>query len=228
MQTHSKLDVETSRFLFYFEAASRRPPILCRPVWRARRFLKKPKSRLSASSHGRHLNSVGAKLLIASTALRAYRNRHLGTPMRCCEAWKSIENCCEPISFECVDFQRLSRFIVNLTRENLAEREAEITNLPWTLTEKDNAQARCRIGQRAWRTKKTCFVSALSLMKRTTPWKTKMSREEGFVRIEVPFSKHVSKARDITSRRISYDMLRRLLKTSVGSLIGPRLMSSLS
>ena len=29
---------------------------------------------------------TGAKLLIASTALRAYRNRHLGTLMRCCEA----------------------------------------------------------------------------------------------------------------------------------------------
>ena len=27
---------------------------------------------------------VGAKLIITSTALRAYRNRHLGTLMRCC------------------------------------------------------------------------------------------------------------------------------------------------
>ena len=39
--------------------------------------------------------------------------------------------------------------------KNIAEREAEITNLPWTQTEKDNAQARCRVGQRAWRAKKT-------------------------------------------------------------------------
>ena len=46
--------------------------------------------------------------------------------MRCCEAWKPIENCFDPISFECVDFQRLSQIIANLTRENLAEREAEI------------------------------------------------------------------------------------------------------
>ena len=50
-------------------------------------------------------------------------------------------------------FQRLSQIIANLTCENLAEREAEITNLPWTQTEKDNAPARCGIGQRAWRTK---------------------------------------------------------------------------
>ena len=31
-------------------------------------------------------DSLGAKLVIASTALRAYRNRHLGALMRCCEA----------------------------------------------------------------------------------------------------------------------------------------------
>ena len=99
-------------------------------------------------------DSIGAKLLIASTALRAYRNRHLGTLMRCGEAWKPVETCFDPISSECVDFQRLSQIIANLTRENLAERDAEITNLPWTQTEKDHASARCRIGQRAWRIKK--------------------------------------------------------------------------
>ena len=54
----------------------------------------------------------------------------------------------------CIDFQRLSQIIANLTRENLAEREAEISNLPWTQTEKDAAFARCRSGQRAWRNKK--------------------------------------------------------------------------
>ena len=64
---------------------------------------------------------MGAKLLIASTALRAYRNGHLGTLMRCCEAWKPIGTCFEPISLECIDFQRLSQIIANLTRENLAE-----------------------------------------------------------------------------------------------------------
>ena len=44
--------------------------------------------------------------------------------------------------------------IANFTREKLAVREAEITNFPWTQTEKDNALARCRIGQRAWRSEK--------------------------------------------------------------------------
>ena len=65
-----------------------------------------------------------------------------------------VEKCFGPISFECVDFQRLSQIIAKVTRENLAEREAEITNLPRTQTEKNNASARCRIGQRAWRIKK--------------------------------------------------------------------------
>ena len=83
-------------------------------------------------------------LSIASTALRAYRNKHQGTLMRCCEAWKPIEDCFDPISFECVDFQRPSQIIASLTRENLEAREAEVTNFPWTQTEKDSALARCR------------------------------------------------------------------------------------
>ena len=99
-------------------------------------------------------DSIGAKLLIASTALRAYRNRHLGTLMRCCEAWKPIEDCFDTFSLECIDLQSRSQIIANLTRENLAEREAEIPNLPWTQTAKDTALARSRGGQRAWRNKK--------------------------------------------------------------------------
>ena len=75
--------------------------------------------------------------------------------MRCCEAWEPVGNCFDPNSLESIEFQKLSQIVANLTRENLAEREAEIMNLPWTPTEKDNALARCRNGQRAWRTKKT-------------------------------------------------------------------------
>ena len=74
--------------------------------------------------------------------------------MRCCEAWKPFEDCFDTSSFERVDFQRLSQIIANLTRETLEEREAEITNVPWTQTEKDTALARCRGGQLAWRNKK--------------------------------------------------------------------------
>ena len=62
--------------------------------------------------------------------LRAYRNEHLGTLMRCCAAWKPIEDFFDTLSFECIDFQRLSQNIASLTRENLETREAEVTNLP--------------------------------------------------------------------------------------------------
>ena len=104
-------------------------------------FLEKAKRLTIRELSRKTPDSSGAKLLIACTALRAYRNRHLGTLMRCCKGWKPIENCFDPISFECVDFQRLCQIIANLACENLAEREAEITNLPWTQTEKYNALA---------------------------------------------------------------------------------------
>ena len=153
-------------------------------------------------------DSVGAKLFIASTALRACGNIHLGTLMRCCEAWKAVGNCFEPISLECINFQKLSQIIENLTRQNLAERDAEITNLPWTQSEKDNALARCRIGHRA---KNLCFVPMLSLIKTVVPEKKKMNQEEGLVSIVVPFSKPASRTRGITSTKISCSMFRKLL-----------------
>ena len=94
-------------------------------------------------------DSLGAKLLTASTALRAHRNRHLGTLMRCCEAWEPVEKCSDPSSFECIDLHGQNQIVASLTRESLAEREAEIGNLSWTQTEKDNALANCRLGLRA-------------------------------------------------------------------------------
>ena len=96
----------------------------------------------------------GAKLLITSTALRAIRNRHLGTRMRRCEAWKPTEDCFDPLSFECIDFQRLCHIFASLTCENLATRETEVSTFPYTLTEKDTVLAGCRKSQRAWRNKK--------------------------------------------------------------------------
>ena len=60
-----------------------------------------------------------------------------------------LGKCLDQRSFECVDFHGLSQ----ITREIIAEREAEIHNPPWQ-TEKDNALAKCRLSLRAWRTKK--------------------------------------------------------------------------
>ena len=83
--------------------------------------------------------------------------------MRCCEAWKPIEDCFDTLSFECIDFQRLSHIFACRTRENLATRETEASTLPCTQTEKDIALARCRNSQRAWRNKKPVLtVSAVT------------------------------------------------------------------
>ena len=62
-QTHSQLDVQTSRFLFPFAAASRRPPFFCWSVLvrsqNSKFFLKRLRSRRFVNSHGRHLTASG-------------------------------------------------------------------------------------------------------------------------------------------------------------------------
>ena len=60
----------------------------------------------------------------------------------------------DTFSFECIHFLRLSQIFASLTCKNLEAREAEVSTLPWTQTEKDIALTRCGKGQRAWRNKK--------------------------------------------------------------------------
>ena len=45
--------------------------------------------------------------------------------MRYWEAWEPVGKCFDPISFECTYFRGLCQIIANLTREGLAEREAD-------------------------------------------------------------------------------------------------------
>ena len=111
--------------------------------------------------------------------------------MRCCEAWNLWKIFFDASSFECIDFQRLSQIIASLTREKLEACEAEVSNFPWTQTEKDTALARCKSGQRVWLPRNLYCLSVLVQMKRTIPWKTKMNKEEDSVSIGQPFSKHV-------------------------------------
>ena len=47
-----------------------------------------------------------------------------------------------------------AKLLLALLVKNLQAREAEVSTLPWTQTEKYIALARCRSGQRAWRNKK--------------------------------------------------------------------------
>ena len=58
-------------------------------------------------------SSLGAKLLTASTALRAYRNGHLGTLVLICEAWEPVRNC----FFERIDFKGLSQIIAQSKKQ---------------------------------------------------------------------------------------------------------------
>ena len=157
-------------------------------------------------------DSLGAKLLTASTALRAYRNMHLGTLMRCCKAWEPVGKCFDPISFECIDFHGLSQIIARLTRENLARREAELGHrlrktLLWHGVGLDFEHGAPR---------NLCVVFTLLLMKTVIFWKTKRNQAEGYVIIGVRFSKHAPKVRGITNMKISFDMFRKLLTISAG------------
>ena len=80
-------------------------PIRLAHLQSSKLFLKKVKKQTIRELSRKTPDSIGAKLLLASTALRAYRNRHLGTLMRCCETWKPTEDRFDPSSFECVDFR---------------------------------------------------------------------------------------------------------------------------
>ena len=114
--------------------------------------------------------------------------------MRCCEAWKPMKDCFDTLSFDCIDFQRLGQIITSLTCENLEAREAEVSTLPRTQTEKDIALARCRSGQRAWCNKKPVLTFSVVTDEEGHPKRMKMNLEQGFVNTGEPFSKHAQKA----------------------------------
>ena len=121
---------------------------------------------------------IGAKLKITSTALRAYRNRHLGTLMLCCESWITLEDCFDTLSFECIDFHRLSQIFASLTRENFVIRDTEVSTFPCTQKEKDIALARSRNGQRAWRNTKPVLTLSAVTDEEDHPWRMKMTLVE--------------------------------------------------
>ena len=63
-------------------------------------FLHKAKKMTKRELSKQTPDCIGTKHWITSTALRANRNRHLGTLMRCCEAWNPVDHCFETFSFE--------------------------------------------------------------------------------------------------------------------------------
>ena len=86
--------------------------------------------------------------------MRAYRSRHLAALTHCCEAWEPVGQCFDSTTFVCVNFHGLSQIIAGLTRVSIAESHEALRNLPWTQTEKDKAQTKCRRSHRAWCAKK--------------------------------------------------------------------------
>ena len=97
--------------------------------------------------------SHGAQLSMAATALRAYLDWHLVTPIRCCEALAPvfIFSTLSPSSAR--TFTHEAQYLPD-SRGTIAEREDAICNLPWTQTEPEKALAKCRRSQRALCAKK--------------------------------------------------------------------------
>ena len=103
-KTYSKLDVQASRFFFcsFVQRLHDDHRFSTDPFGALAEFkavLEKAKKQTIRDLSRKTPGSIGAKLFVASAALRAYRNRHPGTLVRCCEAWKPIENCFDPIFF---------------------------------------------------------------------------------------------------------------------------------
>ena len=124
--------------------------------------------------------------------------------------------CFIPTSFECIDFHGLRQIIASLTRENLAEREAERGNPSWTQTEKDDALAKCRLGLRAWRAKKPMLCLHAVTNEDGHLWKTNTNLAGGYVNIGVRFSRHALKAKGTIAMRLSCGTSRKQLPTFAG------------
>ena len=181
-------------------------PILC-TGWIFQVFLHKAME-ITTLSYRSKQPCIGAKLLITSIVLRACGNLHLGTLMRCCEAWKPIEDCIDIL--RCIDFKRHSNIFASFSRENFQAREAEVSTFPWTQIE-NSALSRCRNGQRVWRNRKLVLV--LIQMQMTIPWSMKMNLPEDFVSTGETFSKHDRRARDIMNMKIFCDLFKKLQMT---------------
>ena len=129
-------------------------------------------------------DSIGAKLLIASTA--SCVPTEIDILGHLCDVVKHgslCADCFDPISFECAYFEKRLVTISDhrysaenpfraLTEFSLGHRQRK--TLHWPDAELDNVPGV---------TRNPCFVSVLSLMKTVIPWKTKINQEEGFVSI---------------------------------------------
>ena len=189
-------------------------------------ILKKARTRTVRELSRKTPDSLGAKLLTASTALRAFRNRHLGTLVRCCEAWEPVGKCFDPISFESIDFHGLSQIFASLTRESLAEREAEIGNLSWTRAEKTMPWRNADLDFALGAPRNQCSVFTLLPIKTAILWKTNTNLAGDNVNIGVQSFRRAFEAKGTITMKTSCDTYRKLLKTFVGKSTETNLMNS--
>ena len=127
------------------------------------------------------LVSPGAKLLIAATAMRAYRKRHLGTLMHSCAAWDPVGQCFEEVTFECTNFHELSQIIASLTRENIAGREAAVHNLPGCRLKKTMPLPGAEIANGHGPPRSQCPASTQSRMRKDASLTMKTNQVQDYV-----------------------------------------------
>ena len=111
--------------------------------------------------------------------------------------------------------------------ERSAEREVEILNLPWTQTEKDTALAKCRLGLRAWRSKKPMLCLHAVTDEDGHPLENEDESGRRLVNIGVRSLRPVSKAHGTIAMRPSCGTFRGRLTIYSDKLIDMNLMNSL-
>ena len=100
IRANSELDVETSRFLYCLKEKGlvKATDDLFAALADFKVILEKVRRTDSSWTLTQHTpGSSGTKFLIASTALRALKNRHLNTLMHCCEACEPVGNLLGPM-----------------------------------------------------------------------------------------------------------------------------------
>ena len=98
--------------------------------------------------------TLGAQLLVACTALRAFRNGLTATVKECCESWGPVARCIDLHFVECVNFRALYNIIGSLTRDNIRAHEEELLGLDVNRAEKDMVLSKCASCQQSWAVRK--------------------------------------------------------------------------
>ena len=188
-------------------------------------LLNKAKKQTIRDSHEKHLKVSGRNYQSLPLHYVPTEMEILGRSCDVVNHGSPLEIVLSRSLFECIDFQRLSQIVANITRENLAGRggnnespldwDRKMQN--WTtclacqkkknraLSQSCHSQRLSPLGKRRWIVKKALWI----------------------LEFNSSFFKPALKARGITNTDISCGMFRKFLTTSMGPLIVPNLMNSL-